>query len=110
MTTVQTDQYGRTIQALKLKNGGAQKVNLTGASARNTTAFESKTKVIMISSDVPFYFKLGDVTVTATSDDHYMPGGIYYAIALGDAKNKHATHIAAIQASDAGTLYISETE
>lgn len=112
MTTVlPRDADDNAIQALKPLDGGAHHVAYTGTAARNTTAFDSKTRVIIITASSDCYYKLGGSGVTATSADHFLPGGSIFYLAVGGGKGtEQSSHISVIQSSDAGTLHISELQ
>lgn len=109
-TILPTDMDDNVIPAVRLKSGGAHSISFTGASARNTGAFNAETRIVSLYATEPVYVKFGTSTVTATSSDHYFPAGIYYDFAIGGDKVGHYTHVAALQVSSAGTLYISEKE
>ena len=109
-TFLPTDMDDNAIPAIRLNNGGAHSINVTGVSARNATAFDSETRVISLYATGPVYIKFGDSGVTATTSDHYFPGGNYYDFSIGGGKVGHYTHVAALQVSAGCTLYISEKE
>lgn len=104
-TELPEDKRGSPIPALTLADDGAHSIAFSATSARNVTAFSPETKIVSLYADQPVYLKLGDNTVTATATDHYFPAGIYYDISL-----KGRTHIAALQVSAGGTLYLSEKD
>lgn len=111
MTLQPLDSNNNPIPALRLKNGGAHSIAATTSTARNSTAFNGSTEIVSIYTDVPVYIKMGDVTVTANSSDHYFPEGIYYDFAIGADNANHNTHIAVLRAgAEDGTVYISEKE
>ena len=109
-TLLPQDSNDNPIPALRLKSGGAHQITIGASSARNTTALDDDTRIISIYSDTAIYIAYGDSSITATTSDHYFPAGIYYDIAIGGDNSAHYTHLAALQVSDAGTLYISEKE
>lgn len=111
-TLLPKDADNNTIPAFRLREGGAHSIAFTDTAARNSTAFDSDTKVISLYATMPVYLKLGDSSVTATTSDHYFPAGIYYdvAIAGGSAKGPHNAYISALRTTEDGTLYISEKE
>ena len=80
------------------------------ASARNSVAFSTDSRVIEIYSDVACYFQTGSVAITASATDHYLPATQARVYALGGDKTTHHTHIAVIRAVGDGTLYVSELE
>ena len=107
-TILPTDENNNPIPALRFRDGGAHKITVTGVSARNTTAFDSRTRIISLYATGPVYVRLGGASVTATATDHYFPGSIYYDIAIGGEEAAQTTHIAVIKADTDCTLYISE--
>lgn len=109
-TILPQDSNDNPIPALRLKKNGAHKITIGASSARNQTAFASETKIIGIYCDSPTYIAFGDENITATTDDHYIPAGIYYDVSIGGDNNAHYTHLAALQVTDSGILYISEKE
>lgn len=110
-TLLPTDVNNNIIPALRLKPDGAQSITFSSISTRNSISFDSDIKVISLYATNPVYIRFGDNTVTATTNDHYFPAGVYYDIALGgDAGSSHFTHIAALRAETDGILYISEKE
>ena len=111
MTIQPLDSNNNPIPALRLKDGGAHNFAVSAISARNSNGFANSTKVVSVYSDVPVYLKMGDVSVTATTNDHYFPAGIYYDFAIDADASAHHTHIAVLRAdSEDGTVYISEKE
>lgn len=107
-TLMPTDQNNNPIPALRLKDGGAHKINATATSARNSTAFNSETQIISLYATTGVYIKFGDSAVTATTSDHYFPAGVYYDFAIGGDGAAQKTHIAALRESSDGAVYISE--
>lgn len=112
MSILPTDQNGNAIQALTPKlDGGSHKITAAGTSAKNTTAFNATTKLISVCADVPFYYRLGGSSVAAVNTDHLLPAGGPYYMSLGSGKNnERATHLAVIQRSTSGDIFISEYE
>ena len=80
------------------------------SSARNATAFDADTRIISLYATEDVYVTFGDSSITATSSDHFFPKGVYYDFAIGGGKVEQYTHIAVLQDSTAGTLYVSEKE
>lgn len=109
-TFLPTDMDDNVIPAVRLAQGGAHSISFSGTSARNTTAFNPETRIVSFYATQPVYVKFGDSSVTAAASDHYFPAGIYYDFAIGGGKVGHYTHVATLQVSAAGTLYISEKE
>ncbi len=109
-TLLPQDQNDNPIPALRLKSNGAHQITIGVASARNTTAFSEQTRIISLYADTPVYLAFGDSSVTATTNDHYFPADTYYDIAIGGDHSAHYTHLAVLQTTQPGTLYISEKE
>lgn len=111
MTILPLDSNNNPIPALRLKtSGGAHTITVSGSTARNSTAFTDTTRVISVYATTDIYIRLGGASVTATNTDHFFPADTYYDIAVGGGETGHATHIAALQVSGGGTLYVSEKE
>ncbi len=109
-TLLPQDLNDNPIPALRLKNGGAHHITVGASSAKNVAAFDKQTRIISIYSDVPTYIAFGDSSVSATTSDHYFPANTYYDLAIGGDNSAHYTHIAVLQVSQAGNIYISEKE
>lgn len=109
-TLLPIDSNGAPIPAMRMKTNGAQTISASSTSTRNTRTFDDNTRIISLYSDVPLYITFGDETITATSNDHYLPANLYYDVSIGGDNSVHYSHIATLQASSAGTLYISEKE
>ena len=94
------DDYGEPIQGA-LTPQTAQKISISAITARNATAFTYR--VIRVIASAACYIKLGDSTIEATTDDHYLPAGAieYFA-------RKEHTHLAGLSTTGSGTIYISE--
>ena len=107
-TKLPLDINDNPIPALRLRDGGAHVITSSGTSARNSTAFDTDTRVVSVYATQPVYLSFGDDSVSATSNDHYFPAGIYYDIALGGDGAAHATHLAVLQVSSGGNVYVSE--
>ncbi len=107
-TIMPTDENNNPIPALRLRDGGAQKITVTSSSARNATAFDADTRVISLYATSAVWVRFGGSSVTATSSDHYFPANIYYDIAIGGEEAKQYTHVAALRTDTDCTLYISE--
>ena len=104
------DANDNPIPAMRFKDGGAHAITASGASARNSTAFNADTRVIGLYAAVPVYVKFGGSGVTATSADHYFPSGTYYDVAIGGGNAAHTTHMAVLAVSSGGAVYVSEKE
>ncbi len=109
-TLLPTDADDNPIPAVRLKDGAAHAITTSGASARNSTAFDEETRIISLYATEDVYLKFGGASVTATSDDHFFPKGVYYDFAIGGGNTAQSAYVAALQVSTAGTVYISEKE
>lgn len=109
-TMLPKDADNNVIPAVRLKGSKAHSITTTATSAKNSTAFDASTRIISLFATEDVYVKFGDSSVTATASDHFFPKGIYYDFAIGGDKVGHYTHVAALQVSTGGTLYISEKE
>lgn len=109
-TLLPTDADDNPIPAVRFRDGGAHAVVTSGTSARNSTAFDAETRIISIFATEDVYIKFGGAGVTASASDHFFPKNVYYDIALGGGRTPHFTHIAALQVTTGGMLYISEKE
>ena len=109
-TLLPRDGDNNAIMALGFKDGGAHTISVAGVSARNTTAFDTDTRVIGIYATGDIYIALGDNTIAATSNDHFIPADTYMDIAIGGGKSQQYTHIAGLRVTSDCTLYISEKE
>lgn len=99
--TMPQDTAGEPVPVLGLTPDGAHAISTSGTSARNSTAFTSS--VVMLYATQPVYITFGGDSATADSSDHYFPAGIWHPLST-----RGYTHIAAIQVSTGGTLYVSE--
>ncbi len=109
-TLLPQDSNDNPIPALRLKPNSAHKISIGASSARNAIAFDNETRIIGLYSDVGVFISFGDSSITATTNDHYLPANTYYDLSIGGDHSMHYTHIAAIQETSSGTLYISEKE
>ena len=107
-TILPTDENNNPLPALRLRDGGAQKINVTASSARNAVAFDADTRVVSLYATSGVYVRFGGAAVTATATDHYFPPNIYYDIAIGGEDANHFNYIAALRADTDCVLYISE--
>lgn len=112
MTYLPLDHDQNPIPALRLKaTGGAHSVAATSSSARNSTAFNSETRVVSVYATGPVYLRFGGSSVTASNTDHYYPGSVYYDFAIGGGgKIGQFTNLAVLRADSDCTVYISEKE
>jgi hypothetical protein len=109
-TLMPRDDDNAPIPALRLRPDGAHALTVGASSTRNATAFDPSTRVIGVYATVPVFLRTGDATVTAAATDHYFPAGVYYDISLGGDRADRDSHLAAVQADGAGTLYLSEKQ
>ncbi len=109
-TLLPQDLNDNPIPALRMKTGGAHKISATATTARNASAFSTDTKIVGLYADVPVYIAFGDASITATTNSHFFPAGIYYDVSIGGDHSAHYTHIAVLRADTNGTLFISEKE
>ncbi len=107
-TKLPLDSNDNPIPALRLRDGGAHVIASSGTTARNSTAFDDGTRVVSVYATQPVYLSFGDSSVEASSSDHYFPAGIYYDVSLGGDGAPHATHLAVLQVSQSGSVYVSE--
>lgn len=110
MTSLPLDNDKNPIPALRLRSGGAHTIAATATSARNTTVFNSATRVVSIYATGPVYLKFGDNTVTAAASDHFFPAGLYYDFAIGGGKVGQSTNVAVLRADTDCTVYVSEKQ
>ncbi len=110
MTTLPRDSDNTPIPALRLNPNGAHQINATSTSARNTTAFDSDTRVVSVYATGAVYMKFGDNAVTATSSDHYFPNGLYFDFAIGGDKTLQTPHLAVLAVGGDCMVYISEKQ
>lgn len=105
---------GGLVQVMRSKVGaagvGAHQITVSGTSARNTTAFDTDTRVIEVYAIEDCWFRQGDGTITAAANDHFLPAKTGRLYAIGGDQLTQATHFAAIQVTTGGTLYITEME
>lgn len=111
MAYMQKDLDGNPIPALGLRDDAAHQITSSGTSARNSTAFNAATRIIFIYATENIYIKFGDDTVTATTSDHFLPAGTMFNLTIrGGKSGAQYSHVAVLQVSSGGTVYISETE
>lgn len=109
-TFLPTDSNDNTIPAVRLKPAGAHTITTSGTSVRNIMPFDADTRIISIYATEDVYLNFGDDTVTAATTDHFFPAGTYYDFSIGGDNVRHYTHVAALQVSTGGTVYVSEKE
>lgn len=110
-TILPTDDYDRSIPAMRFRPNGAHQIMVTEISNSNASAFYDDTVVVSLYASVPVYISFGDSSVIADSSSHYFPAGIYYDVSIGDSSDRmRYTHMAAIAANSEGVVYISEKQ
>ncbi|HQX26470.1 MAG TPA: hypothetical protein PKX38_00880 [Alphaproteobacteria bacterium] len=82
-TLLPQDSDSNVIPAMRLMPSGGHHISATSSSARNSTDFNSNTRVVSVYATEPVYIKFGDSSVTAAATDHYFPAGVYYDFAIG---------------------------
>ena len=107
-TRLPTDSNDETIPALRLKPDSAHTITSSASSARNASAFDENTRVISLFATEDVYLNFGGASVTADTSDHFFPKGVYYDMAIGADASAQYTHVAVLQVTSGGTLYISE--
>lgn len=95
------DDAGYPIPVMSFKPGTASKKTLA-ASAGRFGPFSQGTQVVVITADAAVNFELGDDSVTADANDHYLPSLVPFDIAL-----KGRTHISVFGTAN---VYCSERE
>ncbi len=109
-TLLPRDSDNNIIMALGFKDSATHQISITGISNRNTTAFDSDTRVIGVYATGDVFISFGDNTITASTSDHYIPAETYMDIAIGGGKSQQYTHMAAVKNTNDCTIYISEKE
>ena len=107
-TRLPTDTNDVAIPALRLNPGAAHSITANTSSNRNSVAFDSGTRVISLYATEDVFVNFGDASVTASTSDHFFPQGVYYDIAVAADASADYSHIAVLQVSTPGTVYISE--
>ena len=80
----------------------AHKITSGSTAAKNSTAI-SKGAVVRIVSTEDIYFKFGDDTVEATTDDFFLLASTINDFAIGDNQ-----YISVLQSEEAGTVHVIE--
>lgn len=107
MANLPTDRNAHAIQALRpAVSGGAHSITTSGTTDTNGDAFADDTKIIGVVATEDAFIRLGTSTVEATTSDHFLPAGVYFYFNI----DGNVTHLAAIQSTSAGVVYISEME
>lgn len=108
--TMPRNTGGAHTQVLRPLASGAHEIAISGATNRNSVAFNTDTRVIEIFSKTDCRFQTGDGSVVATATDHFLPAEVGRVYSLGGDRQPQHTHIAVIQETASGTLHISELE
>lgn len=109
-TSLPKDSNNNAIQTLKFKSGAAHQITFSGTTTRNSTGFNANTRVVALCATQPCFIAFGGSDVEATTSDHYFPANTWIGVSIKGGNNALSTHIAALQVSSGGTLYISEME
>ncbi len=111
-TLLPKDADNNIIPALRLRDNGAHQITAAATANRNNIPFNPDTKIISIYATVPVYIAFGGSNIDANTSDHFFPAGVYYDIAIsgGNAKGSQKSYLSVLQASDGGTVFISEKE
>lgn len=110
-TILPLDDDGNPIPAIRLRSvGGAHTISAGVTSASNSVAFSNDTRVVSLYATGPVFVRFGGAGVTASSNDHYFPSGVYYDFAIGGGVLPHTSHIAVLRASTDCIVYVSEKE
>ncbi|MFK7839519.1 MAG: hypothetical protein AB8B83_04245 [Bdellovibrionales bacterium] len=107
-TRLPTDANDFVIPALRLMPNGAHTIQSGISAQRNSTAFSNDTRVISIYATEDVYLHFGDASVSASTNDHFFPKGVYYDVAIAADASAAYSHVSALQVSNAGSVYISE--
>jgi hypothetical protein len=98
---------GTSATPVAILGGATHAISFTGTSARNTTAFDSKTRVLAgMVADQNCYIEAGDSTVVATTSSTYLASGAVYSFGI----DSNITHVAVIRATADGTLRFFESK
>ena len=113
MSTLPLDTRGASLQALRLRAGGACTLNVTNTSTRNATPFDPETQVIQVLAEGPCWVRTGGADVTAAPTDHFLYPRILYQLSLGGRSDDQHRYLAAIREPEFDgvcPLHISEME
>lgn len=81
-TTMPIDRNNYPIPALSLSSDKAHSLTAGAVSSKNTTPFNSGTRVVMVTPMTDVIVRFGDGSVVAVATDHYLLGGIPYHFAV----------------------------
>lgn len=107
-TLMPVDANDLPLPVLRLRAGSAHHIAVTATSVRNTTAFNTDTRVLSLYATTPMYVRFGINTAVATSADHFIPADTLMDFSIAGDDKQTFTHIAAIRVTSDGTLHISE--
>lgn len=101
--TLPADKFNNPIQAMG--PGVTQTISFSGTSAATTNAMSKNTIIVRLIATQPCFVAFDTGTPTATTASLYLPAGIpeYFAV-----NGWETIKIAALQASSAGSLYVTE--
>jgi len=98
---------GTSATPVAILGGATHAISFTGTSARNTTAFNARTRVLSaMVADQDCFIRVGDSTVTATTADVFLRAGVAYSFGI----DSDITNLAVIQSTTAGTLRFFESK
>jgi hypothetical protein len=100
------------IPVLGLRPNGGYQVPFT-ASSNTSPAIAGSIRVVTLYSTQDCFIETGNAaTVANTANSHFLPNSIPYDISLGAETDStlNDKYVAVIQATTAGTLYISERD
>jgi hypothetical protein len=98
---------GTSATPVAILGGATHAISFTGTSARNTTAFNARTRVLSaMVADQNCYIEAGDSTVVATTSSTYLASGAVYSFGI----DSNITHVAVIRAGTDGTLRFFESK
>ena len=110
-TNLPLDSDHNPIQVLRPKlSGGAHKISPTATAAKNASAFGADTRAILVQATQDITYRLGDNTVAATVNDHFLGAGVPLYMSLGAAKAGTLAGYLSVVSQINGTVYITELE
>lgn len=84
--------------------GVTQSITTSGTSARTSAGVGAQTRVVLISATEAAFYNFGDATVTASATNGtYIAAGQQHFVLI-----RSNQRVAAIQATTAGTVFVSE--
>ena len=107
-TKLPVDENGEPIPVLPLLDSLAHKITSTGTAAKNTNAFDSKTRAITVYPTVDCFVRQSKDGTAATTSDHFLPGGQVRDLGVGGGPMPHRPYISVVPVSGTVDLYVSE--